>query len=208
MSFADDLVDALSPWLTSDLETYLRSIAAMWNQVESLAGDLSESEEPYPTLFDPDAMPAIALGYLAQYVGERLPLGIGEAEAREWIKDNPNGRRGTAESIFLAAQRTLTDTRLVSLHERTKIDGSTDVDHITVHTVVSQTPDPNVVYKDLRKNIVPADIVLDYSAIVGQTWQDVKNANATWTLVNSGNPDWSKVYTTLSGDEYFSRPGP
>jgi len=208
MSIADDRVDALTPWLTSDLEDFIRSCAAMWEQIESLVGDLTTSEEPYPDIFDPDLAPQIALGYLAQFVGERLPVGITEARAREWIKDRPNSRRGTAQSIFLAAQRTLTGTRLVSMHERTTIAGVTDVDYITVRTTIAQTPDPQAVYNDLRKNIVPADIVLNYAAIVGETWQDVKNNNATWNTVKLGFPNWSQVYTTVAGESTYQRPGP
>jgi hypothetical protein len=207
MSLADDLVDSFAPWLTADLEDYLRSIGTMFQEVELLTG-MGDEDFAYMELLDPDSTPEQALAWLAQWVGERLPKGISVPLQREWINDRPNSIRGTPESIFKAAQRTLTGTRLVSLRPRTKIDGTTHVDYITVHTLISQTPNPAAVYADLRKNLVPADIVLHYSAIVGETWADVHAANATWTLVRSNLHTWDQVYTTLSGESTFTRPVP
>lgn len=209
MTLANDYVDSLQPWLTADLETYARAIASMFSEVEALTGmDDPANEDSYIHLLDPDLAPPQALAWLAQWVGERLPVGISVPAQREYIKDHPNTRRGTAESIFLAAQRTLTGTRLVSLREKTNLAGGADIDRITVRTITSQTPNPTAVYNDLRKNIVPADIVLDYATVVGQTWQDVKDNNATWTVVKTNNTDWNKVYTTLSGSTVYTRPAP
>lgn len=208
---ADDLKDALAVWLTADFEVFLEAIGEMFVEVEMLVGDFSE-DGGYPTLLDVDLARTQDLPWLAQIVGERLPVGITDPAAREWIKDHPKQRRGTERSIFLAAQRTLTGTRLVSLRTRTKLDGSPDVDYITVRTITSQTPDPTVVYKDLRKNVVPADIVLDYTTIVGETWQDVRELGGasiyTWQEVKDDFVDWHEVLTTLSGDTVFTRPPP
>ncbi len=53
MSIADDLVAAHAPWLTPDLETYLRSIGEMFAEVEMYAFD-TEDAEGWEVLFDPD----------------------------------------------------------------------------------------------------------------------------------------------------------
>jgi hypothetical protein len=212
MSIADSLVEAFAPYLTSDLEDYLRSVGVCFEQVERVVGDMEESEESYPTLLDVDLTPPETLRYLAQYLGERIPAGISDPAAREWLQDHPHTRRGTERAIFLAAQRTLTGTRLVSLRTRTRLDGGADIDYIAVRTIASQTPNPDAVYADLRKNLVPADIVLEYQAITGQTWQDVRELGGasvyTWGDVDADFSSWSPVFTTLSGDSFFTRPVP
>src|SRR3954452_18712789 len=106
----------------------------MFTEVE-LYAIAEDDDQGWVILFDPDRCPAPALPYLAQYVGERLPVGLSEPLQREWIKDAPNQRRGTPMSIFLAAQRKLTGSRLVSMRER---DGG-DPDKLTVVTYTAQT---------------------------------------------------------------------
>jgi hypothetical protein len=91
---------------------------------------------------------------------------------------------------------------------RTRGTGVADNDYITIHTIVDQTPNPKQVYEDLRKNMIPADIVLDYSTILGEDWLDVKTTKATWNAVKTGFTDWHQAYTTLSGDTVFTRPAP
>lgn len=122
MSVADDLVAAFAPWMTDDLEAYLRTIGEMFAEVEMYSDD-SEEFEGWTILLDPDRCPVAALPYLAQFVGERLPKGLAEAAQRQWIKDAPNQRRGTVSSIVRAAARRLTGAQLVTVIER---DGGPD----------------------------------------------------------------------------------
>lgn len=199
MSFADDLVAAFEPWLTPDLETYLRAIAGMFSEVELLAFD-DAFGEGWEILFDPDRCPANALPYLAQYVGERLPAGLSVPLQREWIKDAPNQRRGTPRAIFLAAQRRLTGSRLVAWKER-----DPTVDTLTIYTYTSQTPDPAGTLRDLL-DVVPADVILNYTSLAGQLWSDLQASHATWQLVKDGYPTWGDVATELgAGYSTFTR---
>jgi hypothetical protein len=117
MSIAEDLNEAMLPWLTPDLEDYNNAIGWMFHTVEQWF-DEDDEDGNWAMLLDPDLCPVEALPYLAQYVGERLPTGISEPLAREWIKDAPNQLRGTAYSIFRAAQRTLIGSRTVQIIER------------------------------------------------------------------------------------------
>jgi hypothetical protein len=202
MSFADDFVAAFEPWLTPALEDYLRAIATMFSEVELYAFD-DDQGEGWEILFDPDRAPVKALPYLAQYVGEILPVGISEAGAREWIKDAPNQKRGTPRSIFLAAQRRLTGSRLVSMIER---DGT--VDTLTIRTYQEQTPDPEGTLQDLL-DVVPADVILDYTDLAGQLWSDVKTAHATWADVKAAYPTWRDLAVEMgAGATIFERPRP
>lgn len=201
MSIADDLVAAHTPWLTPDLETYLRAIGGMFSEVE-LYAILGDDDQGWVVLFDPDQCPARALPYLAQYVGERLPVGLDEPHQREWIKDAPNQRRGTPLSIFQAAQRKLTGSRLVAMRER---DG--DVDHLTVVTYTAETPDSAGTLQDLR-DVVPHDVILTYNVLAGEDWGGVNLDHATWAAVDSAFPTWADVAAALSGAVTFSRPVP
>jgi hypothetical protein len=199
VSFADDYVAAHEPWWTQELEDYLRAIASMFSEVELLAFD-TEDGEGWTILFDPDRCPAKALPYLAQYVGERLPVGLGEDESREWIKDAPNQLRGTPYSIFHAAQRKLSGQRTVRLEERFG-----DVDHLRVTTYDAETPDPAGTEADVR-SVLPHDVILDFQTIVGQTWADVAAAYGTWADVAADNATWEDVRTTIPGGSFFERP--
>jgi hypothetical protein len=210
VSFADDLVAAFEPWWTQDLEDYLRSIATMFEEVDAYIADPEGELEPWEILFDPDLAPAAALPFLAMLVGETLPQNITEAGAREWIKDRPNSRRGTPQAIIYAAQRYLTGQRTVSYRERW--DGSTtDVDHVTINTFNHEMGNttPAQVEAEIR-SVFPADIVLNYSALDGQTWADVITDYTTWADVLA-EPDydtWADVVTDLPDSNIFTRPGP
>ncbi len=200
----DDLVAAVEPWVTPDLETYVREIGKMFAEVEFYADD----DPGWSVLLDVDRALAKDLPFLAQFVGERLPLGLPEADAREWIKDSPNLRRGTLESVIRVAQRHLTGQRTVRVRERSHSDGvSDDPDRITVQTYVSETPNPTLTLTDLRRDAVPAEIILNYSAISGQDWANVMATNANWGVVNTTYASWDAVRTTLpAGYTLFTRP--
>lgn len=205
MSIADDIVAAQAPWLTPDLEDYLRAIGSMFSEVElyALADD---DDQGWVILFDPDRCPAPALPYLAQYVGERLPTGIDEAAAREWIKDAPNQRRGTIGAIWRAAQRRLAGERTVAIIERDGVDGSDDPDRLTVITYTAETPDPAGTLADLR-SVVMADVDLNYETVDGQTWVQVQATSTTWNDVRSTYPNWAAVFAARTG-LIFTRPRP
>ncbi|MCU1500595.1 MAG: hypothetical protein JWM47_4548 [Acidimicrobiales bacterium] len=206
MSIADDLVDAHAPWLTADLETYLRVIGEMFAEVEILAFD-SDTDEGWTILFDVSRCRTADLPFLAMTIGEQLPAGITEAAAREWIADAPNARRGTLMSIVRAAQRTLTGGRLVSIRERYGPAGADD-DWITVVTYTDETPDPATVERDLRDDVIPGDIELHYETLVGQTWQDVDDDYPTWAAVEAAYANWGEVASDHVGYATFTRPRP
>jgi hypothetical protein len=189
---------------------YLRAIGSMTEQVEELAFDWVDENgvehEGYERLLDPDLAPPYVLPYLAQYVGETLPTGLevtSPALAREWIKDQPNSRRGTIESIVRTAQRTLTGARTVVVHQR-----NPNEDSIIVHTLASETPDSARVLQDLRVDAVPADIVLSYSTIVGQTYNDLNVAVASYNAMNAAYPTYNAAASAVPTGTTYTRPPP
>lgn len=205
MTFIQDLLNRQGPWMTSDMEGYLRSLATMFSQVDELLGD--DDDPQWSVLFDPDRCPAYALPYLAQFVGERLPAGLSEARAREWIKDNPNAKRGTMRSIYLAAQRHLIDGRVVAYWERSDETLVGDQpDHLVILTLDSQTPSPEQTLADIL-SVAPADIEIHYNALPGQTWADVA-AIGTWADVDTAYDSWANLASDQNWPNVFSRPEP
>ena len=205
MSVAEDLVAAFAPWMTPDLEDYLTAIGGMFSESELYALQETEDDIPWSILLDPDRAPVQALPYLAQYVGEQLPVGLDEVGLREWIKDAPNQRRGTIESIVRVAQRYLTGQRTVAIHERSGVALQPE-DYITVQTYTAETPNPALTFADLRRDAIPADIVLTHNVMDGQAWQDVKTANATWAVVKATYATWEDARTQMPGFTVFTRP--
>ncbi len=195
MTIADDFVAAHEPWLTSELEDYLRVIGEMFEEVE-LYGFDTEEFEGWTLLLDVDRAPRAALPYLAQYVGERLPVGLTEEQERQWIRDAPNQVRGTLGSIVNAAQRYLTGAQIVTVIER---DGGPD--KLTVVTYTDQTPNQSQVLTELYK-VVPADISLTYIVGTGQIWSQVIATDATWTDSLAGSATWADLIAETPGGTY------
>lgn len=195
MSVADALTEALTPWRVTDpddLGTYAQVLGRMFLPVEVYAADRDDGTPGWSVMLDPDLCPVAGLPYLAQWVGERLPVGLSEAEARQWIKDAPNQKRGTPTAMALAAFRRLTGSKSVMFRERTKPDGSVDVDHVTIKTFTTETPDPVGTLNDILF-VSPADIQVHYSTQDGPTWGDVELAYATWADVEAANATWADV---------------
>jgi hypothetical protein len=192
----EDLVARFEPWLTPDLQTYLEAVAYLLAEVEFYSFD-TETAEGWTVLFDPQLAPEEALAYLAQFVGEVLAGSLTEAGKREWIADNPNAVRGTPYSVFLAALRRLVPNpdgvRLVSMSER-----DPDVDTIVVNTYNDSTPDPDAVEAEIR-SVLPADVILDYVNVDGQSWSGLLAGHATWADVDSDYADWNEAATDQIG---------
>jgi hypothetical protein len=184
VSVTEDLIAQHAPWLTlpdgsynQDLDDYLTVIGDMVAPFELYVLDTDDGPG-WSILLDVDRCPVAALPYLAQYVGERLPVGLTELEQRQWIKDAPNQRRGTPLGIVAAARRFLTGSGLVTLIER---DGGPD--KLTVVTYTAETPDPVALETHLRRYQVPADITLNYQTVDGQTYAQLAATHATYADV-------------------------
>jgi hypothetical protein len=113
-TFAERAIERLEPWMTPDLERYLRAIGAMFAQVEALTEEVGSDGEPgylppYGRIFDPDLCPYDALGYLGQYVGATVPVGASETEARALVKAESGLNRGTRSSLESAIQRSISN---------------------------------------------------------------------------------------------------
>jgi hypothetical protein len=200
MSIATDWPAQLQPILTSDLTAYAAAVASMWGELEPFIDDDAVNDiVGWQALFDVDLCPLIALPWLAQCVGERLPVGIDADTARAWIKLNPRWMRGTEQAIVNAVKRCLTGPATVQFGTRMHLDGIEDVDCIAVLTYTTQTPDPVAVQRALRDN-VPADIIWEYAAVDGATWALVQAGMDSWTeLQTTYGPKWSNIAGSTPG---------
>jgi len=193
MSIAVDWPLQLTPWWTDELGDYVAAIATMWNEVELFDDDPTNDVVGWQALFDVDLCPMIALPWLAQCVGDRIPVGYTEDQARDWIRLSPNWSRGTEEGIVNAVKRQLTGNQTVQFGARRKLDGTVDPDYIAIMTYTSETPDQAAVTQALRRN-VPADIVCEYQTLAGATWALVEGGGPTWSaLEGSYGPTWGDV---------------
>jgi hypothetical protein len=192
--------DRLLVYSTPDLDDYALTIGEMLDEFDAYVG-LEDEELGWSRLLDVDECPVNGLPYLAQFLGENLPAGVTETNARQWISDHPNARRGTVSSIIGTARRSLTGTRLVAIRER---DG--DSDHIAVRTLVPQTADAVLVESDLLYEAVPADIAMDYDVFTGAIWGDVHAGYASWNAVRLANANWAQVLATLAGYTLYTSP--
>ena len=205
MSIAVDWPTQLQPILTSDLTGYCAAIASMWQEVEPFIDDDPANDiVGWQALFDVDLCPMLALPWLAQCVGERLPVGIDETAARDWIKLSPRWMRGTEQAIVNSVKRLLTGPQTVQFGVRMHLDGTPDVDCIAVLTYASQTPDPVAVQRALRDN-VPADIIWEYASVDIATWALVESGMDSWTeLQTTYGPKWSNIAGSQPGFNVWS----
>lgn len=206
MTLADQLVDAIYPWWSQDFEDLARAIGSMWQHVELYALARDDGTAAWSVMVDPENAPTEALPYLAQWVGEQLRAGLTDEQMREWINDKPNSRRGSPESIALAAQRSLVGGRVVQLFERTDANGEDDPlgDHFVVYTYAADTPDPNQVWEDLL-TVIPADMVCDYTVLESTTWAEIDAGFDTWADVHDAYSTWTEVAGGVQGGMSWSR---
>jgi hypothetical protein len=229
-----DFEVAMQPWAVAgerilgpgggdDLLAHARAIGLMFSQVEAFAADLYDGTPGWSVMLDVDRCPTEGLPYLAQWVGERLPIGItddpnpanpvvtregciglgqGRSDARQWIIDTPNQYRGTPESVARAAQRWLTGSKLVMIAEQwNALTGLADEDYLSVQVYTDQLPAnmPSaaglaLVGSELRK-VVPADVTLVLQNVAGITWEALKLGGFG---ALPANPTWAQVKATFA----------
>lgn len=195
--FADELYDRLAPLAHADeengypLRTFVRALAAPFEEVEVLAREDLTGGVAWSQLLDVDRSPTEAsLRWLAQLagVGHTLKRGLAEQELRDQIKDAESRERGTSEAMIRAIKRTLTDTQFVWFRERWPESGDPPY-QITVVTRTSQTPRPDLTAEAITYT-KPAGIVMTWVIAEGETWDeasaDWNDAGLTWLEVVSG----------------------
>lgn len=137
---------------------------------------------------DPSRATRSELAFLAQFAGVKLTPGAETEQWRQEITSPPAFARGTAAALVSAAQVHLTGNKLVTVNER---DGGAY--QLSVTTRTSETPDPAAVERALQAN-KPAGLILTYSTVAGQTWNEVP-PTMTWNTAPAGRT-WDQLATT------------
>lgn len=193
-------IPQLAPILTPDLQAYAQAIASMWAQTDQYLEDPDNDIVAFQAMFDVDIAPFEALPWLAQCVGERLPVGYNDQQARDWIRNSPKWIRGTPQGIWNAVKRVLAPGASMQMRERWNANtGTADPDWISILTWASQTPDTNLVLSVLRRN-VPADIMYTYTTQALATWGSFHGAVANWGAFQTQyGPTWANVQSSTPG---------
>jgi hypothetical protein len=190
----------LAPVASSDLTAYMDAIAGMWGQCDAFLADPDNDIVDFQALFDVDLAPFWVLAWQAQCVGERIPVGYTDAQARDWIRNSPTWVRGTPQGIWNAVKRVLAPGASMQMRERWNPNTSAaDPDWISILTWATQTPDQNLVLAVLRRN-VPADIMFGYTVQAAATWGSFTSVVANWgALRTTYGPNWSNVQGATPG---------
>jgi Phage tail protein (Tail_P2_I) len=198
-TFAHDLYEDLAPLTIYDQENdwaLAHYVGAIGTMIQDVA-DLSREPSSWSYLVSPDLCPPEALGWLAQFVGIRLPQKITEGEARAIIKDEQNFRRGTEQGIREAIQKLLVDTKYVGIIER----ADSNAYKIVVNTWFAETPDQDAVEALLADDgpnaILPAGIIYDYVVTAGQmTFGHLRESEQTFAEVETNYDDFEDLWSS------------
>ena len=81
----------LQPWWTPDLAVYVAAVAGMWAETDQYLEDPDNDIVAYQALLDVDLAPFKALPWLAQCVGERVPVGYTDPKPATGSATRRNG---------------------------------------------------------------------------------------------------------------------
>jgi hypothetical protein len=166
---------------------YLSGVGEMFQVVEDYGRDQNGGAIPgWASLMDPDLCPPEALGWLAQFVGVRLDVGLTVAEQRARIKATDGWKRGTVSAMRGAIAGYLTGTRSFLFRERydyTNPNADSPY-NMEVITYTSETPDPVAAAAALLAQ-KPAGIVLHYIVQDGQDYTALRAGNATYLAMRN-----------------------
>lgn len=207
-SFANRLYNALAPVAQEDpivgwsLLTYVNALGVMFQIVDELVRDSPEGPG-WSAVMDVDRCPPEMLGWLAQFVGVRIPLRLTEVEQRAWVRSTDGFKRGTRDAMIGACAATLTGAKAVLFRERDGANMGYPLAPeyaycVGVRTFASQTPDSALTLRALLAQ-KPGGILLDYKVMPGQSYDTLKATNASYNAVKAKYKDYNAVRT----DEVF-----
>lgn len=196
------LYDAVRPITVYDeshdyvMKYLCEALGRQFEVVATYAYDRSETEPGWSILMDVDVCPPEALAWLGQFVGVRFIAGLSEADQRLKVKSTDGFNRGTVAAIRTNVQRFLTGDKVVIIYERADpIDYPTDHAYrLVVHTYDSETPDaPAVIAAIIEQK--PAGIILEYSSVLGQDYNQLVLNHPTYDDVLNDYADYNAVLT-------------
>lgn len=208
-SFAADIYERLAPLAYDDahqgyaLAAYVGAFGQMFQVVEDYGRDQDLGggvvAPGWSVLTDINRCPPEALGWLAQFVGVQLQVGLDDATQRARIRETAGWKRGTLGAISGAAHQYLTGAKNVIIRERDAAASPTAPEYgLTVITYTSQTPDSTKVLAALIAQ-KPAGIILSYHVLPGQDYQELLTDHPTYANVFATYATYQGVATDQPG---------
>ena len=202
-SYAAQLYAMMAPIARLDSQVgwslliFCNALGTMFQLVDEWVRDSPEGPGWSP-LLDLGRCPDVALPWLGQLVGVRLPPGLTPAEQRQRIASTDGFRRGTPDAIRNAAWATLTGNRTVILYERSHDPADTPDYAYYLHVVTyqNQTPDPEATLAAIMAQ-KPGGSLLTYLCQLGQNYQQVFDRFPDYATVQATYPD----YATMLADQ-------
>lgn len=200
----EDLYASLGPWSRADTEDeswvlldLAEAVGGRLQPIEDLIRDTDDGPG-WSSILDLDRVPDAWLGWLAQFVGVRLRVGLGVIEQRMRITSTDGQHRGSPAALRAAARQYLVGpdgtggSAYVIINER--LGGNAY--QLGILTLTSQTPDPAAVLAAILEQ-KPAGIVLTFNTVPGQTYIALETAYDTIGDVRADYATYSAVRSNL-----------
>lgn len=159
----------------------MAAMGRMFNFFNYLVREDDANDLPgWGKILDVDNCPEDGLPYLAQFLGLRIPFGIDDAAARQFIKDKANWDRGSPDAIRKAAQTTLTGTKTVYVIER----DAGSAWHLKVTTLDSETASDTVTLKAIKLQ-KPIGIILTYDSVPGGDYATLAGTHTDYNDIDA-----------------------
>lgn len=191
MTVAEEMYEALGRFREDDTSGDLRKLTeALSGNLQLINDIVAETEDGRPgwaSAMDLDLAPTSVLPWLAQFVGVTITPGMSDEEARQAIRTPDGFAVGTIAAIRSAAERTLTGTKRVVIHENTP-----DLGYLYVRTIASETPDPAATEAAIRSQ-KPWHVVLEYEATDGFSYIDLAAMFDTYDDLDAADLTYDEV---------------
>lgn len=168
----DSIYEALGRFREDDtsghLHDFIEALGTDLDQIDSIVGEGENDEPTWTATFDLDRAPTSVLPWLAQFVGVQVTPSMSDTDVRAAIRLPAGYSVGTHPAILTGIQRMLTGTKRVVIRTRTPDAGT-----LYIRTLSSETPDPAAVQREIRNNLMPWHLTLDYQAVSGISYIDL-----------------------------------
>lgn len=193
---AESVYDALRPFQRDDeaegyrLAEYLQALALLVDEPADLARDADDGTPGWAGLFNPQAVPARYLRYLAMFPGVELPRAMSEAEQRARISSTDGQRRGTVAAMVEAARANLTGSQTIIVTER---HGGSRW-RLAFATFAAETPDAAAVVAAIGSQ-KPAGYKFTHTVIDAATFDVLRDTHTDFNDVTGTFASFDEIRT-------------
>jgi hypothetical protein len=180
------------------LLAYVSALALQAEQIASLAETGPNGEDGWSVILDITRTADEGIAWLAQLVGVNILPDLDYDTQRMRVATTDGWNRGTPKALAAAAAQYLTGTKRVVMRERFDPGAGADPYHLQIFTITSETPDPTQVENAIMAQ-KPAGIILHYSTMAGQDFQELIDNYSLFSTVYSSFATFQGVYMAQPG---------